>query len=226
MSLIQTAEGILSVNSLELFLKGLMPEETNPQAFPLVQEKQARLLEACGFPCQPAGEHEFYGQMLPMWRATGERQAAKTGVIGYGGAAYGGKSYGALTMIGIASQLWPGCQSVFYRRTYSELGGAGAIIPKAKGIFAGIARDRDGGKEWNFTNGSTFYLRHCQHESDVYSYQGSQPDILIFDEATSFTWFIIDYLQTRNRASGEIKVQGFRPFTLLLTNPGNIGKKF
>lgn len=204
----------------------MQSKPTNPQNFPLVQAKQARLLEACGFPCVPAGDHEFYGQMLPMWRATGERQAAKTSMIGYGGAAYGGKSYGVLTMINIASQLWPGCQSVFYRRTYSELGGAGAIIPKAKGIFAETAKDRDGGKEWNFPNGSNFYLRHCQHESDVYSYQGSQPDILIFDEATSFTWFIVDYLQTRNRASGEIKAQGFRPFCVLLTNPGNIGHRW
>jgi hypothetical protein len=158
-----------------------------------------------------------------MYRATGNRQAARTGVLGYGGAAYGGKSYGALVLARIAAELWPGVQIVFYRRTYAEFDGAGAIIPKAHGVLGDVAKPSDGGKQWKWENGSAFYLKHCQHENDVYNYQGSQPDILIMDEATSFTWFIVDYLQTRNRASGEIKDQGFRPFSLFLTNPGNIG---
>ena len=47
--------------------------------------------------------------------------------------------------------------------------------------------------------------------------------VLLVDEATHFTWFIIDYLLTRNRASGEVKLTGFKPFALLCSNPGNIG---
>ena len=116
-----------------------------PPTFPLVQAKQAQLLEACGFPCQPAGEHEFYGRMVPMYRATGDRQAARTGVLGYGGAAYGGKSYGALVLARIAAELWPGVQIVFYRRTYAEFDGAGAIIPKAHGVLGDVAKPSDGG---------------------------------------------------------------------------------
>lgn len=201
----------------------MIPTPMNPQSYPLVQQKQAELLEACGFPCVPAGEHEFYGKMIPMWRATGEKQAAKASVIGYGGAAYGGKSYGALVLARMASELWRGCQIAFYRRTYSEFEGAGALLSKAHGVLGDVAKPSDGGMAWKWDNGSAFYMRHCQHESDVYKYQGSQPDILIMDEATSFTWFIADYLQTRNRASGEIKEAGFRPFSLYLTNPGNIG---
>lgn len=200
-----------------------MPAQTNPQTFPLVQRKQASLLEACGFPCQPAGDHLFSGSMVPMWRATGERQAAKSGLIGFGGAAFGGKSYGMLIMAAVAAALWPGIQIAYFRRTFPELDGPGASIQKAYEVLNGAAKDTDGGKEWTWDNGSDLYFRHCQNEKDVYGYQSQQIDLLILDEATHFTWFQVDYLLTRNRASGEVKSPGFRPFAVFPCNPGNIG---
>lgn len=201
----------------------MMPKPTNPQNFPLVQAKQASLLEACGFPCVSVGEREFNGQMVGMWQATGERRPSKAGLIGYGGAAYGGKSYGLLILARIAAELWPGIQIAYFRRTYPELDGPGASIQKAYGVFGDAARDTNGGKEWQFPNGSLFFFRHCQNEADVYSYQSQQIDLLLVDESTHFTWFIVDYLLTRNRASGEIKVPGFRPFAVMPSNPGNVG---
>jgi hypothetical protein len=191
--------------------------------FPLVQEKQAKLFEACGFPCAPAGEHEFFGAMVPMWRATGERKPAIADTIGYGGAAFGAKSYGLLLLASVASELWPGAQIAYFRRTYPELDGPGAAMQQAHGVFGSVARGTDGGKEWQWKNGSTFFFRHCQNETDVYSYQSQQIDILLIDEATHFTWVIIDYLLTRNRASGNVKVPGFKPFAVLCSNPGNVG---
>lgn len=195
----------------------------NKESFPLVQAKQATLLEACGFPCVAAGEHLFSGQMVPMWRATGERGPAKSGLIGFGGAAFGGKSYGMLIMACVAAELWPGIQIAYFRRTYPELDGPGASIQKAYEVLGGAAKDTDGGKEWSWPNGSDMYFRHCQNEKDVYGYQSQQIDLLIIDEATHFTWFQVDYLLTRNRASGEIKTPGFRPFAVFPSNPGNIG---
>ena len=199
------------------------PKRVDPQSFPLVQRRQADLLEACGFPCAPAGKHLFFGQMIPMWRATGERRAPKAGAVGYGGAAFGGKSYGALILARVAAELFPGVQIAYFRRTYTQLDGPGASIQKAYEVFGNAAEDRDGGKEWKFPNGSVFYFRHCQHEKDVYDYQSQQIDILLMDEATHFTWMIVDYLLTRNRASGGVKITGFKPFAVLFTNPGNIG---
>lgn len=158
-----------------------------------------------------------------MWRATGERRAAVTDLIGFGGAAFGGKSYGMLIMASIAAELWPGVQIAYFRRTYPELDGPGASIQKAYGVFGGLAKDTDGGKEWNWANGSKFFFRHCQNEKDVYGYQSQQIDILLPDEATHFTWFIVDYLLTRNRASGEVKTPGFKPFAVFPSNPGNVG---
>jgi hypothetical protein len=161
--------------------------------------------------------------MVPMWRATGERGTTKAGMIGYGGAAFGGKSYGMLILAYIAAELWPGVQIAYFRRTYPELDGPGASIQKAYGILGGVADDTDGGKEWQWANDSTLFFRHCQNEKDVYSYQSQAIDILLMDEATHFSWFQVDYLLTRNRASGDVKVGGFKPFAVLPSNPGNIG---
>jgi phage terminase large subunit len=195
--------------------------KVDPQSFPLVQLRQLKMLEACGFPCAPAGDREFNGQMVAMFQPTGERRAALADVIGYGGAAFGGKTYGKLLLAGVAAALWPGVRIAFFRRTYPELDGPDAAIPKAYEIFSGAATPRDNGKEWTWPNGSVLYFRHCQHEKDVYGYQGDGIDILLFDEATHFTWFIIDYLLTRNRMTKDNP--GFRPFALLSSNPGNVG---
>ena len=195
---------------------------TAPMQLPLVQQRQADLLKACGFPCAPAGTHEFYGQQVPMFRPVGIQKPAAAEVIGYGGAAFGGKSYGGLILGRIAAELIPGVQIAFFRRTYAELDGPGAAIQKSYEIFTNAAKDRDGGKEWQWDNGSGFYFRHCQRESDVYNYQSQQIDILIIDEATHFTWKMIDYLLTRNRANVG-SLSGFTPFALLFANPGNIG---
>jgi hypothetical protein len=156
-----------------------------------------------------------------MWRPTGEKRQAIADVIGYGGAAFGGKSYGKLILARVAAELWPGVQIAYFRRTYPELDGPGAAIQKAYEVFGNVATDSDGGKEWSWENGSTLYFRHCQNEKDVYNYQSQQIDILLVDEATHFTWMIIDYLLTRNRVSGDIP--GFKPFAVPSSNPGNVG---
>lgn len=188
---------------------------------PRVQPRQAKLLEACGFACEPAGVMNFNGATVPMLRPTGERTAAIADVIGYGGAAYGGKTYGNLILARTAATLWPGVQIAFFRRTYSQLDGPGAAMQTAYDVFGDAAKPSDGGKEWKFANGSTFYFRYAQNEKDKYNYQSQQIDILLIDEATHFTWSIVDYLLTRNRAT--VNAHGFRPFAVMPSNPGNIG---
>lgn len=188
---------------------------------PRVQARQAKLLEACGFACKPAGEMLIGGAPIAMQRATGERSGAVADLIGYGGAAYGGKTFGNLILARVAATLWPGIQIAFFRRTYSQLDGPGAAMQTAHEVFNGAAKASDGGKEWKFDNGSVFYFRYAQNEKDKYNYQSQQIDVLILDEATHFTWSIVDYLLTRNRAT--TGAYGFKPFAVMPSNPGNIG---
>lgn len=100
--------------------------------------------------------------------------------------------------------------------------GPGAAMYEANQVFGGMGKRRDDGKHWHCPKtGSDFYFRHCENEQDVYKYDSQQIDILLVDQANHFTWFIIDYLLTRNRVSGAHGV--VQPFTVLSFNPGNIG---
>lgn len=173
------------------------------------QERQKKLIWAAG--------------LLDWWNGKGmaARQAPVARNIGYGGAAYGGKTYGIIGLAAMCAHAFPGCQMAFFRRTYSEMEGPGAVMGTAFEIFNGAGgKVRDGGRHWYWENGSAFYFRHCEHEYDVYKYQSQQIDILFTDEATHFTWDIIDYMLTRNRATCDSIIS---PFAVMPSNPGNIG---
>lgn len=146
-------------------------------------------------------------------------------IIGYGGAAGGGKS----DVLIITALLWcvvfPGAQVAYFRRKFSELEGADGAIQRSHELFAplvglGILRYTGDTHRWTFANGSALTFAHCQHEHDKYNYQGSRWDLLLIDEATHFTWSIVDYLLTRNGPTVDSVLQ---PLAVLATNPGNIG---
>ncbi len=143
-------------------------------------------------------------------------------LIGYGGAAFGGKTdLGVVGVAGLAALAWPGCKIGFFRRTFSELEGADGAIERSLEIFPGLGKYNQGNHTWRFFTGSGLYFNHCQHEKDRTRYQSQAWDILIIDEATHFPWIIVDYLITRNRPTGDF--EGLVPFTLMSTNPGNVG---
>jgi len=175
------------------------------------QTRQTDLVKACG--------------LYDWWNGGGDRKLLKppsARYIGYGGAVFGGKTYGLIGLAALCAHAFDGVQMAFFRRTYAEMDGPGSVIHKCYEVLSNSgAKSRDSGKHWYWERtGASFYLRHCEHEKDVYKYQGADIDILMVDEATHFSWTIMDYLFTRNRAScdGIIK-----PFAVLCSNPGNIG---
>jgi hypothetical protein len=126
-----------------------------------------------------------------------------------------------LMAMAIAGLAYPGVQMPFFRRTYSQIFGPGGAINDARLIFSGLGEWKDEQRQFDFKNGSQFYFRHCENESDVYKYDGQQFDIVGIDEATHYSWFMINYLLNRNRASGPNGIH--RPFAMMASNPGNIG---
>jgi hypothetical protein len=144
-----------------------------------------------------------------------------TRLIGYGGAAFGGKTDADLGLSFIYAWAHPGCHIAFFRRKFSELEGPDGAIQRSQTLYYPVPgmQYNDSKHRWTFPNGSRLQFCHCQNEKDRFDYQSSQIDLLIIDEATHFTWRIIDYLLTRNRAS----VDGTWPFCLMTTNPGGIG---
>ena len=203
---------LISTEVMREFFSDLVPAKALDRPRDVIryvpQPRQAELLKAAG--------------LYDWLENTGARGAAITDIIGYGGAAYGGKTYALLGLALVAAYAYPGVQIGYFRRTYSELEGAGSAIHDAYEVYAGVAVARDSGRVWKFGDtGSALYFQHCENESDVFSYQSKQYDILIIDEATHFTWFQVDYLKTRNRVSGDNGIP--LPFMVVASNPGNIG---
>jgi len=202
---------LIDPSALHSMLSDLLPDKIVGAPYLTIgykpQPKQKRLLEVCG--------------LLDWYLGTGEIKAPICNVIGYGGAAFGAKTYGVLGLAAVAAYAFPGVQIAFFRRTYSEVEDAGGAMQNAYEIFGKTAKDRDGGRNFYWPNGSQFFFQHCENENDVYGYDGKAFDILLPDEATHFTWFIIDYLLARNRPSGDTGL--IKPFAILPTNPGNVG---
>jgi len=174
------------------------------------QPKQMELLQACGLDDALTG-----GAVKPAMCST----------IGYGGAAFGGKTEGMIGVGLIACMTIPGVQVGYFRREFTELEGADGPIYRTREIYpvagAKYNDQKHIWKNWPGNSKSSLHFCYCNTEKDVFRYQSWAFDILLIDEATHFSWFIIDYLKTRNRVSKYSKIPN--PFSLYCTNPGNIG---
>jgi len=150
----------------------------------------------------------------------------------YGGAAGGGKSH----LMRVAAIAWcydiAGLQVYLFRRTFPDLiknhmeGPSGFPALLADWVGSKFARINYSDNEVAFTNRSKIFLCHCQHEKDVYKYQGSEIHVLMPDELTHFAESQYRYLRSRNRMAGiELpeRYRGMFPRVLAASNPGNIG---
>lgn len=152
----------------------------------------------------------------------------------YGGAAGGGKSH----LFRVALVIWcleiPGLQCYIFRRKYPDLI---SNHMEGEGSFPELLGPLVTSKEcqilWSnppgiyFRNGSRIYLRHCQYEKDVFSYQGAQMHVLCIDELTQWTKKMYTFLRSRLRKTRMLKFpdkySGLFPRILVGANPGGIG---
>lgn len=150
----------------------------------------------------------------------------------YGGAAGGGKSH-LMRRAAITWCKWvPGLQVYLFRREFSDLfknhmeGPAGFPVLLAEDVASGAVRIVWSKNQIRFTNGSVIHLCHCQHEKDVFGYQGAEIHVLMIDELTQWTAKMYRYLRSRMRLGG-LKVPawlaGRFPRAICGANPGGIG---
>lgn len=156
---------------------------------------------------------------------------SKATEILYGGAAGGGKSH----LMRVAMIIWcatvAGLQVYLFRRVSKDLlsnhmegpkGFRNLLAPWVRHGFVRIVES-----EIRFWNGSKIFLCHCQHEKNMYDYDGVEIHVLLIDELTHFTEKIYRFLRGRVRAVGlpELpeELKGCFPRILCGTNPGNIG---
>jgi hypothetical protein len=169
---------------------------------------------------------------LRLHRKQGIAFRSRATEILYGGAAGGGKSH----LMRVAAIAWcvavPGLQVYLFRRTYPDLfknhmTGPGSFpVLLADWILHGVAWIDWGKMQVRLRNGSCIHLCHCQHEKDVYHYQGAEIHVLLIDELTQWSSDMYRFLRSRLRLGG-LKIppafQGLFPRALLGANPGGIG---
>lgn len=151
----------------------------------------------------------------------------------YGGSAGGGKSH-AMRVIAIFLALSvPNIQIYLFRRVFADLiknhvegsGGFRALLaPWIESKTVRITQE-----EISFSNSSKIYLCHCQHEKDVYKYQGAEMQVIMIDELTHFSEKIYKFLRGRARLGGVEVPDHLKhklPLILCGSNPGGIGHQF
>ena len=137
----------------------------------------------------------------------------------FGGQAGGGKSCGIVEDAFIMGCMHPGAFFYIFRRTKPELDDT-VIAEMYRKIPAGLGKFNTGSRTFHVKNGAEIRFRSCQHEKNVYDYQGAEMAGLYIDEVTHWTLFMVDYLGTRLRTAKEL---GFKPQKKYTTNPGGIG---
>jgi hypothetical protein len=142
----------------------------------------------------------------------------------YGGAAGGGKS-DALLMAALQYVDTPGYSALLLRRTYAELEKSDGLIPRAEAWLSRTdARKHDGGKLWTFPSGARLEFGHVQNESDKHNFQSAAYSFVGFDELTSFTESVYDYIgfsRARRLRMGRVAKVPVRVRSA--SNPGNVG---
>lgn len=107
--------------------------------------------------------------------------------VAFGGARGGGKSWSVRVKAVLLALKHKGIRICIVRRTYPELT-ENHIKPLTKLLKCGksdsVAKYNDSKKELKFINGSEILFRYCNAEKDLNNFQGTEYDVLFFDEAT------------------------------------------
>jgi hypothetical protein len=153
-------------------------------------------------------------------------QESRANEILYGGQSGGGKS----RILRWELLKWcltiPGLQAYLFRRIQPELE-KNHIIPSRMEFPKSVGHYREQKHRWEFPVGdkiSMLHFCHCQHEKDVFQYQGSEIHILGVDESTLFSQFMLEYLRSRVRCTLKIprEYQCRVPGIIYCTNPGGL----
>lgn len=147
---------------------------------------------------------------------------AKAKYIAYGGARGGGKSWAMRTKCWLLAVRYPGIKILLLRRTFQELE-SNHILP-LQVTLKDVATYSVSKRVFKFPNGSLIKLGYCKTDSDVLQYQGSEYDVICFEEATLFTEHQLFFISTALRTSTYRAT--FTPRIYYTCNPGGVGHAY
>lgn len=141
---------------------------------------------------------------------------AVTRYVAFGGSRGGGKSFAVDIKACILALKYAGIKMLILRRTYAEL--KQNHIDKLCAMLIGVARYKDSDKVLVFPNKSRIFFGYCDSESDALRYQGQEYDVVFIDEATQFTWEMVEKINSSIRG-----VNDFPKRMYFTCNPGGVG---
>lgn len=139
----------------------------------------------------------------------------------FGGQAGGSKSESLL----VAPLRWvtdPHFRGLLLRRTFSDL--EKSLIDRSRQLYPRAfpgAKYSGNNKVWQFPSGAILYFGYCDHDKDVYQYQGAEFQFIGFDELTQFSERQYTYLLSRARSSKGTPIR-----VRATTNPGGEGHEW
>lgn len=139
--------------------------------------------------------------------------------IGYGGARGGGKSWFVRAKAKMMALRYSGIKILIIRRTYPELinNHINILIPELNGF----ARYNKSEKVFTFYNDSIIKMGYCSGDQDLLQYQGSEWDVIFFDEATNLSEYQMKTIEACLRGTNDF------PKRIYYTcNPGGQGHQY
>ena len=136
----------------------------------------------------------------------------------YGGAKGGGKTDALVMKMTTPEYInHPRYRGLLLRRTYPRLQ---EILDRTsfyyRKLFPGAVYKKDL-RRWEFRNGATIKLGHCEHEDDKYNYWGHEYHIIGIDQVEEFTSSQYEII----RMSARSTIDGLRPIIRATCNPTN-----
>ena len=155
-------------------------------------------------------------------------------------------SWSARAIACLYAMMIPNLQIVILRRTHPEL--TSTHFSNTPGSFKDILKEEIEAKictittapnKINFANGSIKLGMYCHTQSDLNTFLGVEAQVLIVDEATTFTEDMLKFIKSRVRVAlndeqqkalenfrNKFKIMFSLPLILYCTNPGGVGHSY
>ena len=133
----------------------------------------------------------------------------------YGGAAGGGKSYALLLEVGVHIDN-PKFEAVVFRQQRPQILNAGGLWDTSGMIYPyfDAVPTMSPKLSWRFKSGAKVTFSHLGLEKELFTWQGSQIPLIMFDELTHFSEKMFFYMLSRNRS-----MCGIKPYVRATCNP-------
>lgn len=111
----------------------------------------------------------------------------------------------------------PRFRCVIFRRTMPQIMNAGGLFDASQAIYRmipGAVPRKNPRPHWIFPSGAIIYFAHLEQDNTVFDWQGTELQLIEFDEATHFTEKQFWYMLSRARG-----MAGIRPYIRCSCNP-------